>query len=352
MSFFLDECTFFMPHVWSALRNMLTQGHVLAYVSGNPVSTTYNGLNGLNGFNGFYNIFRKEKIRKEKGDSIMWYCRNISAIDDVPDSHINKSLLKDDLKSEDVSVFQKNRIRANILGQFPESTKGQLFERERLFEIAKVENLHEYTTNNPLIMGVDVAEGVKGGSASAVCLRKDNVVRQLQVFDCDYIEFEHKLLSLINETRPDVIIVDANGIGYSLYNSLRRISSLNIVPVKFTQKATEPTIYKNRYSEIGYLASKWVEREDVSIPYNLPFINGLSVIMAEVDGMDCTISLSGKKTKAAERLNFGIGVDEYSQDLVDAFFLTFDVSSPVFMISNISNSWDYRNLKKHNRGYV
>ncbi|ACJ72002.1 terminase [Abalone shriveling syndrome-associated virus] len=299
MTFSFDESTYFNDHVWQALENMWTQGQVLCFCTGNPSHDNNNY---------FARLFNKSLHKKDS----LWLTRCVSLLE-LPLKYRNDARAR---YIEEHYGKTHPRYIASVLGQFPKKNTCNPFDITAISEAMEREVREEFI-HHPVIMGIDVSISANNGSASAICVREGTAVRVLREYRCHYTEFRIKLLELLQEIKPTIVVVDANGVGFGLYEELHRTlpetSNVRVYGVRAHAEAFLKSEYADKMSELAKKSSEWFNNELVSIPKNYQFLNALtSLSFADASGK---IKLIGK-TDAKKKVDL-------SMDMADAFFLTF-----------------------------
>lgn len=337
MSFFFDEAVSFPQHVWRAMDTMTTQGHILCYMSSNPTTT----LDPEGGYNGFYTTLKRAEDDIQNGidpldSSYSWYPRRITAMELRPGS-INQAALR-----RRALVYGENssHYQSSVLARFPQELAYRRFSVDK---ITRAMGDHELSPalqwDRRIFVGIDVAETPTHGSKTAYCIRQGNEVLALKTFEGVLTDFPALLMTMLAEVKPNAVIVDSNGVGYSILMALQnyeRNTGCKVFGVKFHASSPFDGI-ANRYTELAWKAGEWInngvpEEGDplIKIPYNYTFIN----VMSHMDFSD-----SDGKLKLVGKAH---ARDTGGTDVFDAFVLTF--AHEVERIENRSFS-----LPGHNR---
>lgn len=166
------------------------------------------------------------------------------------------------------------------------------------------------------ILGVDIAD--TGEDKTVWVLRQGlvaQIVNRYQGITTDVTET--RLQGWCRDNKPDVIVVDATGLGTGVYNHMRTNRSLyggaRIVAFKGGSSPRDKNNYKDLNAECWFAVRKWIMEEDGCIPYDEPLMGQLAGRHYETNGK--TINLESKKNMA------------HSPDEADALAMTFGVSS-------------------------
>lgn len=318
MSFFFDEAVSFPQHIWRAMDTMTTQGHIFCYVSSNPTTTT----DPEGGYNGFYTTLKRAEDDVAQGrnpldDSYSWYPRRVTAMELRPGS-INEASLR-----RRALVYGENssHYQSSVLARFPQELAYRRFSVDKIVRAMGDHELKpELQWDKRIFIGIDVAETQTHGSKTAYCVRQGNEVLALKTFDGVLTDFPALLMSVLAAVKPDAVIVDSNGVGYSIYMALQnyqRNSNCRVYGVKFHSASAFEGI-ANRYTELAWKAGDWLsngvpEEGDplIKLPYNYTLINALSHM--DFSDSDGKLKLVGKANAR----------DTGGTDVFDAFVLTF-----------------------------
>lgn len=120
----------------------------------------------------------------------------------------------------------------------------------------------------PKLMGVDVAR--QGDDESAVVLRHGRKLlpmkdgrRVIRYRIRDLTELSMHVNDLIVDSSPDIVFVDATGIGAGVVDILRRFGHDNIVEVHAGSKPSKPKLYLNKRIEMWARMKQWLEGADI-----------------------------------------------------------------------------------------
>lgn len=318
MSFFFDEAVSFPQHVWRALDTMTTQGHILCYMSSNPTTT----LDPDGGYNGFYTTLKRAEEDMQNGinpldNSYSWYARRITAMELRPGS-INQAALR-----RRALVYGENssHYQSSVLARFPQELAYRRFSVDK---ITRAMGDHELNPalqwDKRIFVGIDVAETPTHGSKTAYCIRQGNEVLALKTFEGVLTDFPALLMTMLAEVKPNAVVVDSNGVGYSILMALQnyeRNTGCRVFGVKFHAVSPFEGI-ANRYTELAWKAGEWINNGVpdqgeplIKIPYNYTFVN----VLSHMDFSDCDgkLKLVGKMQAR----------DTGGTDVFDAFVLTF-----------------------------
>lgn len=311
MFFFFDEAVNFNDEIWTALETMCASGRVIVYASANPTSID----------NGFYKIF--ENVRDNIDTS--WNIRNISYYD-LPPEQYNQNFANTMIAKYGINSI---KVRSAIFGEFVDEMSAKRFPKKLIIEAMQRKN--QYPTG-PIIMGIDVSEDTKFGASSAICIRQGNTVLSLIQYKEEYNAFLESAIQEITNKLPNIIAIDANGIGFGLYNSIRQVienggyclnvpvslyKRIKIIKVKGHQKSHARGMFGSRRDELFWIASNWLLSGNAVMPYDPDIITAMSAI--EFDSFGKAITVINKKDLKKKLGEVGPSV----MDKLDAFIYTF-----------------------------
>lgn len=332
MFFFFDEAINFNDEIWTALETMCASGRVIVYASANPTSID----------NGFYQIFSNSKDNIDTS----WYTRNISYYD-LPLDQYNQNFASTMIAKYGISSV---KVRSAIFGEFVDETSAKRFPKKLIIEAMQREN--PYPTGE-IVMGIDVSEDTKFGASSAICLRQGKTIISLNQYKEEYNTFLESALQEITDKLPDVVAVDANGIGFGLYNSIRKIIDENygmrltikkgrgirVIKVKGHQKSHARGMFGSRRDELFWIASNWLLSGDAVMPYDPDLIIAMSAI--EFDSLGKAITVISKKDLKKKLGEIGPMV----MDKLDAFIYSF--AEYEYNELNLEDNYYGRNKKNY-----
>lgn len=338
MSFFFDEAVSFPQHIWRAMDTMTTQGHILCYVSSNPTTTT----DPEGGYNGFYTTLKRAEEDAVKGispleSSYSWFARRVTTLELRPGS-INQAAIQRRLL-----VYGENssHYQSSVLARFPQELAYRRFSVDKIVRAMGDHELNpRLQIDQRIFVGIDVAETPTHGSKTAYCVRRGNEVLALKTYEGVLTDFLGVLMSVLVNVKPHAVIVDSNGVGYSLFMGLQSYehsTGCKVFGVKFHASSPFEGI-ANRYTELAWKAGEWLtngvpEEGDplIKLPYNHTLINVLSHMdFSDADGQ---LKLVGKNSAR----------ETGGTDLFDAFVLTFAHEAEELQNSNFSMSGDRGN---------
>jgi hypothetical protein len=208
--------------------------------------------------------------------------------------------------------------RVMVEGEFPLSDIDGLIPRDILD--AAIENADAIQADNaPIIWSVDPAGA--GADTSALCIRKDNRVLDLQCWNgLDPTQLSYKIRDLYQATkaseRPCVIVVDAVGLGNGVWSNLKDWG----LPTHAVNFKNKPTRHQDRYvnfkDQLYWETREWFASENVSIPNNAKLIEEAASIQYGDESGKVRI-----EEKKATKKRIG-----RSPDFFDALAMTFAIN--------------------------
>ena len=215
-------------------------------------------------------------------------------------------------------------IRVRVRGEFPLGNTLEFIPRDLARKAAQAPDPHG-TEGSPLVMGVDVARS--GTNDSAVVLRRGLNARigAFRWNGASVVETAERVARLADRYQPDVILVDAGGVGGGVLDALHNFGYMNAMGVQFGSKplGLAPGVRPlNRRVEMWYMMKEWLRNGGV-IPDDDHLIEELCSPCQKVstsEKMADYLMLESKQEMAARGAP--------SPDMADALALTFAVPSP------------------------
>lgn len=154
-----------------------------------------------------------------------------------------------------------NFARTRIYGEFP--TVGDMqFIASNLVDRAMANKRAPEIENDYLVMGVDIAR--KGSDTSVIKLRTSNRALKPRVYRIpDTMLLAATIADAIDETHPDTVFIDGNGIGAGVVDRLRQLG-YDVIDVLGQSAALDERYYNKRAECYGGLR-EWL-RGDVQLP--------------------------------------------------------------------------------------
>lgn len=230
-----DEASGIDPIIWEVVEGALTTPGAIFVAFGNPSQVSGK----------FADIWSRLKHR--------WHTLTV---DSREAKMVNKELVQQwiDDYGED-SDF----VRVRVKGLPPSQGMKSLIGRDAVTAAMERElDIRDVNPQAPLLMGVDVARD--GGDDCAIIRRKGPVVAdEILVFqERDLMRTASLVAHQINTYRPDVVFIDAVGMGAGVLDRLIQLGYDNVVGVHAGEKADDHHIYFNRRIEMWHRMAEWV----------------------------------------------------------------------------------------------
>jgi hypothetical protein len=157
-------------------------------------------------------------------------------------------------------------VRVRIRGLFPRVGPKQLIGND-IVEAAQKRQIKDNTipASIPKIMGVDVAR--QGNNQTVIVRRRGrklmpNITR-LRI--ADLMQVASRVAHEINEWQPDIVFIDATGMGAGVFDRLVQLGYTNVVAVfSGDQKSVgQPEIYYNLRIEMWARMKEWLKTADI-----------------------------------------------------------------------------------------
>lgn len=241
--YLFDEASAVPKKIWEVAEGGLTDGEPMFFAFGNP--TRNDGQ--------FYDCFHTMNHR--------WITRQI----DSRTARMTNKVLIDEWRDdwgEDSDFF-----RVRVLGQFPRAGDLQFIPSDVAFDSMK-RGSGVYLGNDPLIMGFDVARG--GDDNCFIQFRRGKDAQSEKTYKIsgeksrDSMQVVSMLTMLIDRHKPDVIFIDATGIGGPIGDRLRQLNH-NAIDIHFGGDADDKKLFVNKTAEMGFRCRRWI-MEGGSIP--------------------------------------------------------------------------------------
>ena len=209
--------------------------------------------------------------------------------------------------------------RVEVKGEFPKSGEDTVVSLGLVEDAVK--RAVEPTRNNKLIWGLDVARF--GMDRTVLAKRQGNVLLEKPIWwrGKDLMQTVGKITDMYErlpvQHRPDMIVVDAIGIGAGVVDALRQ----NNLPVKGVNVSESPSVgdrFMRLRDDLYWRMREWFESMSVSIP------EGCDELIGELVMPRYEYRQNGKiKVETKQDLKKRLG---RSPDVADAFMLTFAVN--------------------------
>lgn len=234
-----DEASAIPRVIWDYIKGAMTDAdtEILWFVFGN--GTLNEGS--------FYECFHK--------NAHLWHHRSIDTrtIQGTNKEEIQKWLEED---GEDSDWF-----RVHVKGLFPRQSELQ-FISHAVVDAARKYRAVGYESQ-PKVLAADIARF--GGAENVIGMRQGRKYQELESFrrqDTNYTT--QRIIDHINTERPDAVVIDANGIGGAVVDSLRSLG-YEVIGFDSSAQAYDSRKYGNRRAEIWAKTKFWLEA-GASIP--------------------------------------------------------------------------------------
>lgn len=224
--------------------------------------------------------------------------------------------------------------RVRIRGLFPRSGTLQFITLEEVSAANKREAVG--FTHFGKVMGVDVAR--HGDDQTVICRRQGAKVWPLKRMRVpNLMTIAAMVAEVIDNWKPDMVFVDATGMGWGIVDRLHQLGYTNVVAVQTGENADQPERFKNKGVELWYRM-----REAIREHLQLPIDPELEQEMTEREyGFD------DKQRYMLETKDDMKSRDLPSPDGADSLALTY--TSPVAPTKQKRDTWRDK-LKKQARG--
>lgn len=307
--FLIDEAFGVADPIYEVIGGALTEEGSRTLLCGNPTTTS-----------GYaFECFHKNRDA--------WECFHLSCLESprVGDKY--------ELDMANTYGRESDVYRVRVLGQFPQASEAQ-FIPSNWVDAARDKTLGRPDYDwSAKILGVDVARF--GGDRSVVAFRQGlhSEILFHEMKTHNLMDLCDKIAAIANKPVADggiggvdAIFVDDVGVGSGVTDRLRHMFDGNrVIPVNFSNKASEPNRFHNKRAECWGKMKDWLER-GASIP--APPSLGAEEMRKDLVGPEYKITESGKIQLEKKDSMKRRGLD--SPDFADAMALTFayPVASP------------------------
>ncbi len=217
--------------------------------------------------------------------------------------------------------LESDFVKTRILGEFPSSSPLQMIPVDLVDEaVAREVKWENIPVTTPKLMGVDVA---RSGSAQSVILFRQGpkLLKDIYAYRIpDLMLLAAQVAKKINDYKPDVVFIDATGMGVGVYDRLVQLGFDNVVAI-YTgdrKEVLEKRVYYNPRIESWARLKTWLRTAD--IPDHRPLREDLIGPEYFFDQAQL-MRLESKEDMAARGIP--------SPDFADALALTFSQAVPV-----------------------
>lgn len=222
---------------------------------------------------------------------------------------------------EDSDIF-----RVRVRGEFPLSNTLEFIPRALAREAAERSLDGIISDDVPVVMGVDIA---RGGQDETVVFVREGLNGRVGLYRWsfpDLVRTAEQIMTLIYKHRPDLVCVDAGGVGGGVVDILSRNGVGGLVPVNFGEKPLGlfPGVNcLNRRVEMWFAMREWL-RNGGAIPNDDTLVEELCSIYQKISRsqkLADKLMLEGKEDVKAR--------GGKSPDAADALALTFAMPEPI-----------------------
>lgn len=241
--FVFDEASGIAPKIWEVAEGGLTSGRCLFFAFGNPTESS-------GGFHDSHHRFR-HRWKTYTVDSRTVTFTNRQQLTEWIEDH-----------GED-SDFVRVRVR----GMFPHQAFSQFISPVDVAEAVKRKiEWKDVPRTVPRVMGVDVAR--QGDDSSVIVLRVGRKMHPtiIRLNVRDLMAVASRVMTAIRDFAPDVIFVDATGMGSGVYDRLVQMGVQNVVEVHSGSKPDDPSekkVYANMRIVMWARMRDWLKGADI-----------------------------------------------------------------------------------------
>lgn len=157
-------------------------------------------------------------------------------------------------------------VRVRVRGLFPRTGPKQFIGND-LVEAAVARTIPDklISPSIPKLMGVDIAR--QGEDQTVIARRRGRKLeKEIQRFRIpDLMQVADRIAHAINEWDPDVVFIDAVGMGAGVYDRLIQLGYTNVVAVQSgsIEDVMRPDVYKNVRMEMWARLKEWLKTADI-----------------------------------------------------------------------------------------
>lgn len=147
-------------------------------------------------------------------------------------------------------------VRVRVRGLFPRAGNLQFIDLETVaLSMARKAMGYEVAGK---VMGVDVAR--HGDDQSTIVKRQGNKLWPIQRLRIpDTMQLAARVAEAIDAFQPDVVFVDATGIGWGVVDRLHQLGYQNVIAVQVGETADQPERFKNKRAELWFRMREWLK---------------------------------------------------------------------------------------------
>ena len=205
------------------------------------------------------------------------------------------------------SDFYKVRVR----GDFPSASSNQKIPGDLLDKAMSKDAPH--LPGDPKVMSLDIA---RGGSDNCVIKFRQGLngkVKNPIILPGSEYRDSMKLAALmvneIDDFRPDMVFVDATGVGGPVADRIRQLG-YDCIDINFASKSPDPHFANMR----AYMAHKWLEwlKDGGSVPYSEDLKTEIGAVEYTHNGKDQEILIP----KEVIKKKIGVSTDEFDASIL------------------------------------
>lgn len=234
--YIFDEASAVPDKIWEVAQGGMTDGEPMHFAFGNPTRNS----------GAFRECFNRNSHR--------WRTRQI---DSRTARMTNKTLLQQWLDDwgEDSDFF-----RVRVKGQFPRAGDMQFIPSDVVFEAMK-RGSGQYLGDDPLVCGIDVSRGgsddLRVGFRRGKDAKSETSYRMPGASTLNSSIVVSKLSMVLDRHKPDMVFLDATGIGGPIGDRLRQLG-YPVVDIHFGSKADDEKKFFNKTAEMGFRLREWL----------------------------------------------------------------------------------------------
>lgn len=200
------------------------------------------------------------------------------------------------------------QAKVEVYGEFPSEGDDQFISPRLVDEAMEREQYKDMTA--PLIMGIDPARG--GADSTVIVLRRGRDLVTVKRFHGeDTMMIVGRIIDLIEELKPTMVVMDEGGLGYGILDRLNE-QRYKVKGVNFGWKAKNSIMWGNKRAEMWGAMKDWLK--SASLPQDRQLKADLTGPLKKPNSSG-TVFLEGKKEMRSRGLA--------SPDAADALAVTF-----------------------------
>lgn len=241
-----DEASGVADIIWEVTEGAMTTPGAIWLVFGNPTKPTGR-------FKECWGRFKKRWVQYQ--------------VDARKAAHTNKQLIEEWIEDHGID---SDFVRIRVLGRFPKVGPKQFIGTD-LVEAAvrRIIKDKDIPGSQPKLMGVDVAR--EGDDECVIVLRQGRKMKKeiIRFHERDTMKFASFVAAKINDWQPDIVFIDAVGVGAGVYDRLIQLGFDNVVEVHGGDSPLDEKTYFNVRCEIWGRMRDWLSTADIPDDANL-----------------------------------------------------------------------------------